>query len=72
MFNFVRKQSQPMEKTTHLPIPHFFTHRMEVQAFTNDTGPPTLAMSIVGSQCFAHHSYTVYIEYVCISYYVYI
>ena len=47
MFKFVRKHSQPIGCTYRYPI---FAHSMEIQTFTADRGPPTLAMSIAGSK----------------------
>ena len=49
MFKFVRKPLITTDRgppTYRYPIFIFFTHSMEVQTFTIDRPPPTLAMSM--------------------------
>ena len=50
MFKFVLKPSQPMGPPTYRYL--ISTHSMQVQTFTTDRGPTTLAMSIASSKSF--------------------
>ena len=55
MFKFARKDSQRIGDHP-LADPLFFRHNVEVQTFTTDRGPLTLALSIAGSN-FVRRSY---------------
>ena len=50
MFKLVLRPSQPIGD--HPLTDTLFLHSMEVQTFTTERGPPTLAMSIVSSKSF--------------------